>query len=243
MQDHGMGYDDERTVGEMRAQRSTHGPPSTISDDDDDVDVDDDYWDEDQESSRGFKWVAVDAEISDDDDIIAHAIATGKTQKEAGALINRSARTVRHHLEKPAVQHRVEDYSRENLDRFVSTLQAALPEAVRTLTDALSSETPAVSLRAARDLVSSGTRLREQQLRLKPKDDQDPQEWSAALHNIMEACAELLPRDVLQQLADRITTMNEATELIARGDPRIERQPRRIRFVLEEQEPSNPEGI
>ena len=83
------GNDDDPTIGEMRRRRALDGP----SESDELVDYE----------------PIVLGPVSPEDDIIARALASGKTQKEAGALVNRNERTVRRRMQNLAVRRLFEE--------------------------------------------------------------------------------------------------------------------------------------
>jgi hypothetical protein len=80
--------------------------------------------------------------VSPEDEIIARALAEGKTQKEAGARVNRSERTVRRRLDNPAVRRLRDEYRMENRERFATTVHAEALKAVKTVTAELNSDDP-----------------------------------------------------------------------------------------------------
>jgi hypothetical protein len=82
--------DDDPTIGEMRRRRPLAEPC-----------VSDELVDDEP---------TVLGPVSPEDDIIARARAEDKTQKEAGALVNRSERHVRRRMQNPAVRRLYEEY-------------------------------------------------------------------------------------------------------------------------------------
>src|SRR5215216_4499570 len=116
------GNDDDPTIDEMRRRRALDGP----SESDELVDNE----------------PIVLGPVSPEDEIIARALAEGKTQKEAGALVNRAERTVRHRLENPAVRRLRDEYKVEKRERFTTAVHAEAAKAVQTVTAELNSDIP-----------------------------------------------------------------------------------------------------
>jgi hypothetical protein len=170
--------------------------------------------------------------VSPEDDIIARARAEGKTHKEAGALVNRSERTARRRMKKPAVRRLYEEYRWENRQRFVAAVEAAAPKAVETVTAELDSDVPNLRLHAGNYLMNKAERLYERGEQFDPALARSM--YGAALRNYIEACKELLPSELLEQVLNRITDLNATTELLAVE----EAQPTNMKIVIEEQDPS-----
>src|SRR6059058_5215943 len=132
--------DDDPTIGEMRRRRPLAEPC-----------VSDELVDDEP---------TVLGPVSPENDIIARARASGKTQKEAGALVNLSERTVRRREKNdPAVRRLKEEYRWENRERFAALVDAAAPKAVETGTADLDSDDPNVRRHARRDLMNTAVRL------------------------------------------------------------------------------------
>ena len=170
--------------------------------------------------------------VSPEDDIIARARGDGKTHKEAGALVNRSERTVRRRMQNPAVRRLCEEYRWENRDRFVAMVDAAAPKAVETGTADLDSDDPNIRRHARRDLLNTAVRLSAW---AEPSDPEHLRAvYSALLSNYIQACMDVVPFDVVQQVLSRINDVNAMTELLA-----VEEEPiANMKIVIEKLDPS-----
>jgi len=187
------GNDDDPTIDEMRRRRALDGP----SESDELVDNE----------------PIVLGPVSPEDEIIARALAEGKTQKEAGALVNRAERTVRHRLENPAVRRLRDEYKVEKRERFTTAVHAEAAKAVQTVTAELNSDIPSIRLRAAHELMSTAVRLSARPESIDPGHERAV--YGTVLSNYIQACVDVLPPEVYQELAKRITDLNAATELLA----------------------------
>jgi hypothetical protein len=158
--------------------------------------------------------------LTPEDETLACAIASGLSQREAGALINRSERTVRRRMRSHAFRQKINDYRFEIREQFVVRLEAALPEAVRTLTEELHGPEAGIRVRASQILLSSGTRVLEREQRVVEAGPYERDQFAAVLRNFVDACDELVSDDLLQAILDRLSQHNQATEVLARDDPR-----------------------
>jgi hypothetical protein len=185
--------DDDRTSGEMRRRGALAEPC-----------VSDELVDDEP---------TVLGPVSPEDDIIARARASGKTQKEAGALVNRSERTVRRRMQNPAVRRLYEEYRWEKRDRFAALVDAVAPKAVETVAAELDSDDPRIRMRAAHEVMNTAVRLSARPESIDPADDRA--RYGAVVTNYIQACTDVLPRDVFQEVASRITDLHALTELLA----------------------------
>jgi hypothetical protein len=206
------GNDDDRTIGEMR-RRPAPAEPRVC-----DELVDDEP--------------TVLGPVSPEDDIIARALASGKTQKEAGALVNRNERTVRRRMQNLAVRRLFEEYRWENRERFATTVHAEAPKAVETVTAELNSDIPSIRLRAAHELMNTAVRLSARPDSIDPGHDRA--RYGAALSNYIEACQDVLPYDVFQEVMSRISDLNAVTELLAQAKAPI----MSLKVVIEKLDPA-----
>jgi len=99
------------------------------------------------------------APLSPKDELLALALAQGKTRAQAAAAVGLGERTVYTKLARPEFAQRVRDLRAELLDRAVGHLTEAAEEAAMTLRELLAKDVPpTVRLGAARavlaDLVS-----------------------------------------------------------------------------------------
>jgi hypothetical protein len=204
--------DDDPTIGEMRRRRPLAEPC-----------VSDELVD-DEPNVLG--------PVSPENDIIARARASGKTQKEAGALVNLSERTVRRREKNPAVRRLKEEYRWENRDRFAALVDAVAPKAVETVAAELKSDDPRIRMRAGRELMNIELRLSARPESIDPGHIRAV--YGAVLDNFLEASRDLLPDDLLQKLLGRMRDLNALTEMLAAEDEPI----MNLKLVVEKLDPS-----
>ena len=100
---------------------------------------------------------------SSDEDLVVEALAAGLTHAEAGALINRSAKSVQRMLQQQRVADRVAA-ARERRLREATELMSGpvLVEAVETLRGELQAEKSSDRIRAAGMIIDASIKLRAQ---------------------------------------------------------------------------------
>jgi hypothetical protein len=171
--------------------------------------------------------------VSPENDIIARARASGKTQKEAGALVNLSERTVRRREKNdPAVRRLKEEYRWENRDRFAALVDAVAPRAVQTVAAELKSDDPRIRMRAGRELMNTELRLSARPESIDPGHARAV--YGAVLDNFLQANRDVLPDDLLQEVFGRIRDLNALTELLAAEEEPI----MKLKLVVEKMDPS-----
>jgi hypothetical protein len=73
--------------------------------------------------------------------------------------------------------------------------------------------TPSIRLRAAHELMNTAVRLSAQPESIDPGHDRAV--YGTLLNNYIQGCVDVLPPDVYQEVAKRITDLNAVTELLA----------------------------
>ena len=90
------------------------------------------------------------------DEIVAAALASGKTHREAGEAAGVSERTVRRRLEQPEFRTRVSEQRTELVGFVADRLAGLAPEAVETMYSLMSEDNPpGVRCKAALAILSS----------------------------------------------------------------------------------------
>ena len=102
--------------------------------------------------------------LSDDDEILACALAEGFTHAAAGALIGVSAKTVQRRLSNPKFAGAVGDRRRQRVSEVVGVLVSASRQAVQVLVEVLEGGAPADRLRAARMVLDYSSRYQRDQV-------------------------------------------------------------------------------
>ncbi len=89
------------------------------------------------------------ASVTDFDDVFVDALAVGRSHAYAGALVNRSAKTVQRRMADPLFAARVLDRRHELMADATGQLTGLASRAVETIADAMGSERVPDRLRAA----------------------------------------------------------------------------------------------
>jgi len=96
------------------------------------------------------------------DDVVAAALASGWTHREAGALVGVSSKWVQRRLQDAAYRAEVHRRRTETLDAVVGQLGAIGPRAVAVVQAALEHDDPMIRLRAAIATLTTITKLGRQ---------------------------------------------------------------------------------
>ncbi len=99
--------------------------------------------------------------MTDNFEILAVALAAGRTVREASDRAAVSERTVYRRLKESAFQKRVVELRSDMVGRSVGLLVEAGSAAVQTLKELLNSQSDSVRLGAARSILELGVKLRE----------------------------------------------------------------------------------
>jgi hypothetical protein len=98
---------------------------------------------------------------TDEDDVLALALARGATRQEAGKLAGVSERTVYGRLADPGFRRRVDGFRRALVDGAIGRLSTLADKAADVLGQLLEEESPSTRLRSATAILDQLTRLRE----------------------------------------------------------------------------------
>jgi hypothetical protein len=101
------------------------------------------------------------AGCTDEDDVLALALARGATRQEAGRLAGVSERTVYVRLADPGFCRRVDGFRRALVDGAIGRLSTLADRAADVLGQLLEEESPSTRLRSATAILDQLTRLRE----------------------------------------------------------------------------------
>ena len=95
------------------------------------------------------------------DDVLALAIAQGKTWADASTLANVSARTVARRQDDPTFRRRIDHIRADMVHRAVGKMADGMVEAAETLRALLKAKSEAIRLSAARAILELSCKLRE----------------------------------------------------------------------------------
>lgn len=108
-------------------------------------------------------------ESSNEDDLLAVALASGYTVAESARRANMGERTAHRRLEDPAFRRRVDNLRGQIVSRALSMLNRSMARAARELAKLLGDEDPKVRLQAAREILKialDGRQRTETELKL-----------------------------------------------------------------------------
>jgi hypothetical protein len=149
--------------------------------------------------------------VGDLDEVFAIALAGGATYAEAGALANRSERTVRRRMEDEGFRERVWEARRERVDAVRARVTTAGLRAVDQLVDlAETSKSDSVRLGAARSLAQMAIDLRGHRRELNHVSSSDVEKIATDMY---ELAMRALPEEMHARFAGSVSAYLDSGHL------------------------------